>query len=399
MPLNMPKLATDTDVMDVQPTGLPRPLVDESVVKQVTGLMSQDSPLMTQAKTAGLQQANQRGLLNSSMAIGSAQDSAYRAALPIASQEAAQRAQRNAQSIDIGSREGMQQKDIDAQRGMQERQFEFTGTQAGLDRSLQLAMQGNQITAAQEAQIRDITSREGLAAAERALQEMMQGRQFEFAGTQAGLDRALQSALQSNQITAQEQAQLRDIAMREGMQGREIEATRENQIRDIESRFGLQANDAASLLERLGMEIASREGMQADEIEFRRQAMMEEIGARYGLQERDIEATMQRMERDIAARAATQEREIQYQTGERALDRNLQEQLASWNLSSSDRNAAAQMLSNMEGMYQEMYRSVMANPDLDAATRTQQLQSAMNLRNSQIDFVQQMYDIKLTWPR
>jgi hypothetical protein len=410
MPLNMPKLATDTDVMDVQPTGLPRPLVDESVVKQVTGLMSQDSPLMTQAKTAGLQQANQRGLLNSSMAIGSAQDSAYRAALPIASQEAAQRAQRNAQSIDIGSREGMQQKDIDAQRGMQERQFEFTGTQAGLDRSLQLAMQGNQITAAQEAQIRDITSREGLAAAERALQEMMQGRQFEFAGTQAGLDRALQSALQSNQITAQEQAQLRDIAMREGisaaeralsemMQGRDIDATRENQIRDIESRFGLQANDAASLMQRLGMEIASREGMQAEEIAFRDKAMMEEIGARYGLQERDIQATMQRMQADIAARAATQEREIQYQTGERALDRNLQEQLASWNLSSSDRNAAAQMLSNMEGMYQEMYRSVMANPDLDAATRTQQLQSAMNLRNSQIDFVQQMYDIKLTWPR
>jgi hypothetical protein len=289
MPLNMPKLASDTDVMDVQPPGLPRPLVDESVVKQVTGLMKQDSPLMTQAKTAGLQQANQRGLLHSSMAVGSAQDSAYRAALPIASQEAAQRAQRNMQSIDIGSREGMQ--------------------------------------------------------------------------------------------------------------GRDIEATRQNQIRDIEARFGLQANDAASLMQRLEREIASREGMQADEIEFRRQAMMEEIAARFGLQENEVEAQMQRLEADIASRQTMQQREIGYQQTERALDRELQQVLASMNLSSSDRNAASQMLVNMESLYEERYRTIMANTDLDAATRTQQLQSAMNLRNAQIDFIQQMYDIQLNWPQ
>ncbi|MDO8534626.1 MAG: hypothetical protein Q7S17_07795 [Xanthobacteraceae bacterium] len=63
---------------------------DSSVSTRLTGLLNQDSPLMQQAKTTGLQQANKRGLLNSSMAIGAAQAESLRAALPIASQDASQ---------------------------------------------------------------------------------------------------------------------------------------------------------------------------------------------------------------------------------------------------------------------------------------------------------------------
>ena len=112
---------------------------------------------------------------------------------------------------------------------------------------------------------------------------------------------------------------------------------------------------------------------------------------------RAFEYGMFGMDRDLAFRRGVQEREIEYQTGERALDRSLQERLASWNLDANERNAAAQMLYNMETLYQNAFNAVMSNTNLDASTRTTQLASARNLRDKQIDFVQQMFDIKLNW--
>jgi hypothetical protein len=61
---------------------------DQTVSGQLDSVMKKDSPLMQQARTTGLQQANDRGLLNSSMAIGAAQDSVIRNALPIATSDA-----------------------------------------------------------------------------------------------------------------------------------------------------------------------------------------------------------------------------------------------------------------------------------------------------------------------
>lgn len=57
---------------------------DQTVSGQINKTIAQDSPLMQLARTQGLQQANSRGLLNSSMAVGSAQDAVYKNALPIA---------------------------------------------------------------------------------------------------------------------------------------------------------------------------------------------------------------------------------------------------------------------------------------------------------------------------
>ena len=200
-PTNMAKPWDNENVLSNQPSGVPRPIIDESVTRAVTQTMAQDSPLMTQARTQGLQQGNRRGLLNSSMTVGAAQDSAYRAALPIAQQEAQQASARNMQSMDIAARERMMNTDIG------------------------------------------------------------------------------------------------------------------------------------------------------------------------------------------------------FQTAERALDRELQERIASWNLASSDRNAAAQMLSNMEGMFADNYRSIMANPNLSSSARSSQISSMMRLRDAQIDFTQQLFDVQLEWPQ
>lgn len=60
----------------------------ETVQGQITGLMSKENPLMTQARTNAAQTANARGLLNSSMAAGAGEQAVINTALPIASQDA-----------------------------------------------------------------------------------------------------------------------------------------------------------------------------------------------------------------------------------------------------------------------------------------------------------------------
>ena len=61
---------------------------NQTVQKQLKGIIEANSPLMQQARTNALQAMNQRGLVNSSMAIGAGQDAVIRQALPIAQQDA-----------------------------------------------------------------------------------------------------------------------------------------------------------------------------------------------------------------------------------------------------------------------------------------------------------------------
>lgn len=55
---------------------------------QLSGILSKGSPLLTQAATAANRDSARRGLLNSSIAVGSAEDAVIKNALPIAQQDA-----------------------------------------------------------------------------------------------------------------------------------------------------------------------------------------------------------------------------------------------------------------------------------------------------------------------
>jgi hypothetical protein len=58
------------------------------VENRLDGILASDSPLMTRAATQGMQFANSRGLLNSTMAAGAAQGAMIDRAMPIAQQDA-----------------------------------------------------------------------------------------------------------------------------------------------------------------------------------------------------------------------------------------------------------------------------------------------------------------------
>ncbi len=73
---------------------------DASVANQLTGLLASDSPYIALARNAGMRTAGRRGLLNSSIAAGSAEAAAIAAAAPIASQDAAQIQQTNQANLE-----------------------------------------------------------------------------------------------------------------------------------------------------------------------------------------------------------------------------------------------------------------------------------------------------------
>lgn len=63
-------------------------MTSDTVQGQLNSMLSSNSPLMKRAATQGKQFANQRGLLNSSMAAGAAQGAMIDAAMPAAQQDA-----------------------------------------------------------------------------------------------------------------------------------------------------------------------------------------------------------------------------------------------------------------------------------------------------------------------
>lgn len=236
-----------------------------NVADRLADITKQSSPLMQQAKTDALKLANSRGLINSSMAVGAAQDATVRSALPIASQDAATALQQRLQANDIASTEWMQ---------------------------------GRQIESNQVMQLRDIASTEGMAAAERALRQK----------------------LQDETLSAADRQQLADIAFRS---------------------------------EQAGL--------------------------------------------DRALSETQQQRAITAQSAEAQLDRDLQERIAKLNLNSNDRNAAASILVNMEAAYNDQYAAIMANTNLSSDQREQQLTAAKNLRDTRINFVEQLFAVDLIW--
>jgi len=71
------------------PTATAREITpSETVNNQLMGLINQNSPYMQSATNRAMEQANARGLLNSSLAVGTGQRAAIDASLPIAQQDA-----------------------------------------------------------------------------------------------------------------------------------------------------------------------------------------------------------------------------------------------------------------------------------------------------------------------
>lgn len=84
----------------------------ETVAGQMEGLLSKESPLVTMSRTKAKEDANKRGMLNTTMAVQAGEAAAYQSALPIAQQDAqtaatsGQSSQEAKQEIDLTTHKG-----------------------------------------------------------------------------------------------------------------------------------------------------------------------------------------------------------------------------------------------------------------------------------------------------
>ena len=99
---------------------------EDTVAGQMTGLLANESPYMTSARSNAQQAANSRGLLNSTMAATAGEKAAIDSALPIAQQDAGyfQNQGLSAQSTDSTSR--LQKEQGDIQKGLYETQGDIS---------------------------------------------------------------------------------------------------------------------------------------------------------------------------------------------------------------------------------------------------------------------------------
>jgi hypothetical protein len=128
------------------------PQVDPAALanQYMTSLLGADSPYIQSARQAGLEAANSRGLLNSSIAAGTSQRAAVDAAMPMFQQAYGLNAQREQNTFN-GALQRTQlgmgllgQRENNAFQGNQaDLQRQFEGTQAQLDRNLKQKLQSD----------------------------------------------------------------------------------------------------------------------------------------------------------------------------------------------------------------------------------------------------------------
>lgn len=105
---------------------------DDSVASQVAKLQSKDSAISRNAVAQGMQGANRRGLINSSMGVGAGLASNMAAIVPIASQEAQQNFGKNQSFI-----EDRRARDISAAQIASNDRSAFAQTSGNIAQSLQ----------------------------------------------------------------------------------------------------------------------------------------------------------------------------------------------------------------------------------------------------------------------
>jgi hypothetical protein len=142
---------------------------NELVQNQMRGLMNRGGAYMQNAAQRGMETANRRGLLNSSIAAGSAERSSLEAAMPIAQADAAAYGRTQSENMGALNQGLMQERDILNQQTLEGQRQAGAGVAAGLQ--AQIAREGMQLELQRQ--------RENLA----------------FQGEQSGLDRFQQQHL------------------------------------------------------------------------------------------------------------------------------------------------------------------------------------------------------------
>lgn len=178
---------------------------DDSVETKLTGLLSSDSPLLTQAEAAGQRSAADRGLQNSSMGVQAGKVAAYNVALPIAEQDAAQTSSKNlSQQGNVQTQAQNTQQDT-AASALSTQQAGQTSALSKQESDQLLTQQGQAQTAAERENQEQIASSEKISASSQQTSLDVANLNAETQKQLASLSNQTQLAIANMNVTSDQQ--------------------------------------------------------------------------------------------------------------------------------------------------------------------------------------------------
>jgi hypothetical protein len=339
-------------------------VANDSVASQVTALASKDSELNRMAATEGLKAANRRGLLNSSMAVGASQDAVLKNLMPIATQDAGQNFLKNqaAKAFEYGM------------TAQDDTQAFTTGERLGT--------QG--FTSAEAKALRDWQTSEALAG-----RNWQTGERIGTQGWQTG-----------ERLGTQEWQSGEALAGRMWQTGERL-GTQDFTTRE---RLGAQSWESDEQALNRALETALQNGRitSAEKVAFAQMRNEKGIAeAANALHWKEFSTNLNFLvsqnKLDRAQATALQNDAQAFDATQNLAVRNLQDKIAKMNLSGTMQTVAAQAISTAANQYQVQFNTIMANPDLSATARAEQLTGAQNRYSNQMKLFEDFFDIDIQW--
>ena len=139
----------------------------------VADITSKDSQIMQRANAQGLQAANRRGLLNSSIAAGASQAAVLDQAIPMAQQTAAQRHDTSQTRLQGGIASTMQNQQFHENTALTAQEGQIQASLQGSRLDAEASMLGARLTSAESIAVMDNETRERVAGMESGLRERL----------------------------------------------------------------------------------------------------------------------------------------------------------------------------------------------------------------------------------
>jgi hypothetical protein len=375
---------------------------NDSVENRVASISASGSPLMKQAEQTGLNLANKRGMLNSSIAVGAAQGETLKAATPIATADAQIAAQKNLAAMDqtgqnerltanAGFQSQLQREQGDIQGGLNAAQYDaqFKQLQTSLASDLQkLNMQiasaeGQQkLDLQQQAERLQTQGRQQLdqLAAQAGYTSQQMGQQFGYT-TQLQQQQAKAALDQLNASSAAEMARLQtQLASAEGQQKLDIQAQMDRLKVDVQAesdRLGQAAGYDMSRLQAQGAIdiqrdiLAAKNSQDLAKVQGEIQSKLQGEGNDQQIQRMNLELTNQlqltdaQQKNDLAKIAASGDQDVR----KLVEDANQQRITLAQSIAHDDRTALAQNITSIFQTENQLRAALLSNDKIPAAER------------------------------
>lgn len=406
---------------------------------QVESLLAKDSPLMQRARTLALQNMNQRGLVNSSMAQGAGVAAMIDKITPIAQQDAEayanqalanQNAQNSAGQFNAGeaNKFGLQRNDqtFTAGENLANREFQtserlasqaftaeqniatqnFQSAQSALDRALQVTLTDKSIAAAAALE----TARQNFQTAENALdranQNALQESQQTFQRGENALDRTQQTSLQAAQQAFQSGENALDRTSQQSLQSaaQTFQANENEKNRAAEIMLADKNISAQSAIQQ-----AQREFQRSENQLDRTQQLAiadKNIGAQLASQTSqqnfaasqaaaDRAASAANVQTQINAQSALQTATQNFQAIQNQADRDNQKDIVNLQNNLNKANVSASFAATVATGALNTIIAIQADPNLDPDAKKGAVQNVVDASNATLQWGSSFYNTPL----